>query len=132
MFERFLFYLNPLFSQELRAAVPHPAAGAGHICVLPLAGHVRGGREQSASLFGSKLYFVLCLTSLFSYTSRKYQHFAITLESLLICIVAGYVCTNASAHRHRFMLVLGKLGPYVFLPFFTCVLGVTKPLLIRD
>ena len=53
------------------------------------------------------------------YTSRKFKHFAITLESLLICIVAGYVCTNNSGHRHRFMLVLGKLGPYVFLPFFT-------------
>jgi Kef-type K+ transport system membrane component KefB len=53
------------------------------------------------------------------YTSRKFKHFAITLESLLICIVAGYVCTNNSGHRHRFILVLGKLGPYVFLPFFT-------------
>jgi Kef-type K+ transport system membrane component KefB len=53
------------------------------------------------------------------YTSRKYGHFAITLESLLICIVAGYVCTNNSGHRSRFILVLGKLGPYVFLPFFT-------------
>lgn len=53
------------------------------------------------------------------YTSRKYKHFAITLESLLICIVAGYVCTNNSGHRNRFILVLGKLGPYVFLPFFT-------------
>ena len=53
------------------------------------------------------------------YTSRKFKHFAITLESLLICIVAGYVCTNNSGHRNRFILVLSKLGPYVFLPFFT-------------
>ena len=53
------------------------------------------------------------------FTSRKFKHFAITLESLLICIVAGYVCTNNSGHRHRFILVLSKLGPYVFLPFFT-------------
>ena len=53
------------------------------------------------------------------FTSRKFKHFAITLESLLICFVAGYVCTNNSNHRNRFILVLSKLGPYVFLPFFT-------------
>lgn len=43
----------------------------------------------------------------------------INLEPLLICIVGGYVCTNQSKHRHRFIGVLQQAGPYVFLPFFT-------------
>ena len=43
----------------------------------------------------------------------------VNLEPLLICITAGYVCTNTSAHRQRFISVLQQAGPYVFLPFFT-------------
>jgi len=49
----------------------------------------------------------------------EYESFTINLESLLICIVAGYVCTNKSHHRHRFIKLLSTLGPWVFLPFFT-------------
>jgi Kef-type K+ transport system membrane component KefB len=45
--------------------------------------------------------------------------FVINFEPLLICIAGGYVCTNQSKHRHRFIQVLQQAGPYVFLPFFT-------------
>jgi Kef-type K+ transport system membrane component KefB len=45
--------------------------------------------------------------------------YVISLEPLLICIAGGYVCTNQSRHRGRFIRVLQQAGPYVFLPFFT-------------
>ena len=45
--------------------------------------------------------------------------YALNFEPLLICITAGYVCTNESRNRHRFIGVLQAAGPYVFLPFFT-------------
>lgn len=44
--------------------------------------------------------------------------FVFNLEPLLLCITAGYVCTNQSNHRSRFILVLQKAGPFIFLPFF--------------
>jgi hypothetical protein len=44
--------------------------------------------------------------------------FVFNLEPLLLCITAGYVCTNQSKHRSRFILVLQKAGPFIFLPFF--------------
>lgn len=53
----------------------------------------------------------------------EYSHealpYVINLEPLLICITGGYVCTNQSRHRGRFISVLQQAGPYVFLPFFT-------------
>jgi Kef-type K+ transport system membrane component KefB len=45
--------------------------------------------------------------------------YVVNLEPLLICIMAGYVCTNTSRHRGRFIGVLHAAAPYVFLPFFT-------------
>ena len=45
--------------------------------------------------------------------------YVVNLEPLLICIMAGYVCTNTSRHRGRFHGVLHSAAPYVFLPFFT-------------
>lgn len=51
----------------------------------------------------------------------NFSGFSITLESLMICIMAGYVCTNKSAHRYRFISILSSIGPYVFLPFFTLI-----------
>jgi Kef-type K+ transport system membrane component KefB len=45
--------------------------------------------------------------------------YVVSLEPLLVCITAGYVCSNKSRHRHRFIGVLQQAGPWVFLPFFT-------------
>lgn len=53
------------------------------------------------------------------WSAATYTNFTINLESLLICITAGYVCTNKSAYRHRLMNILETVGPKVFLPFFT-------------
>jgi Kef-type K+ transport system membrane component KefB len=44
--------------------------------------------------------------------------YVINVEPLLICITGGYICTNKSNHRGRFMSVLQAAGPIVFLPFF--------------
>lgn len=44
--------------------------------------------------------------------------YVINVEPLLICITGGYICTNNSNHRGRFMSVLQSAGPIVFLPFF--------------
>jgi len=43
----------------------------------------------------------------------------INIEPLLLCIVAGFIATNQSRFRHRFVMVLQQAGPWVFLPFFT-------------
>lgn len=61
--------------------------------------------------------FVAC-HSITEYSVRELPHI-INLEPLLICIMAGYICTNTSAHRARFITVMQQAGPYVFLPFFT-------------
>ena len=50
--------------------------------------------------------------------SHHHMPFVFNLEPLLLCITAGYVCTNQSKHRSRFILVLQKAGPFIFLPFF--------------
>jgi Kef-type K+ transport system membrane component KefB len=98
-------------------------------------------------LFGSLLigyfmgFFLICLISsrrlptrhvilplglavfIFCHWFTDYTHhhlrYVINLEPLLMCIAAGYVCTNKSKHRHRFINVLQAAGPWVFLPFFT-------------
>jgi len=62
--------------------------------------------------------FVGC-TKLTDYTHDQPELPVIVLEPLLICIYAGYVCTNQSKHRGRFVKVLQQSGPYIFLPFFT-------------
>jgi Kef-type K+ transport system membrane component KefB len=63
------------------------------------------------------LIFVACHW----FTDFSYANFGyvINLEPLLICITGGFVCSNRSNHRHRFLSVLQQSGPYVFLPFFT-------------
>jgi len=61
--------------------------------------------------------FVSC-QALLDLSHDLHLEYAINLEPLLICIMAGFVCTNQSNHRLRFINVLQLCGPYVFLPFF--------------
>lgn len=51
--------------------------------------------------------------------SEHHLPYVLNFEPLLICIAGGYVCTNQSRHRHRFIGLLQQAGPFVFLPFFT-------------
>jgi len=62
---------------------------------------------------------VFVATNWFTDWSHANLPYVINFEPLLICIAGGYVCTNTSKHRHRFIQVLQQAGPYVFLPFFT-------------
>jgi Kef-type K+ transport system membrane component KefB len=62
---------------------------------------------------------VFLLTTYISEVSMEAWGIALSFEPLLICITAGYVATNQSKHRHRFIMVLHQAGPIAFLPFFT-------------
>jgi len=61
---------------------------------------------------------IFILANLLTEFSHHHMPFVFNLEPLLLCITAGYVCTNQSKHRSRFILVLQKAGPFIFLPFF--------------
>lgn len=60
-------------------------------------------------------YFAVGVTKSLDY---KYE---LEIESLLICIVAGFFVVNFSNYHHRFCHVLEESGPYIFIPFFTLV-----------
>ena len=72
--------------------------------------------------------FAAC-TALTNYTHSREDLPVIVLEPLLICIYAGYVCTNQSHHRHRLVKVLQRSGPFIFLAFFTAT-GATLDLAV--
>jgi len=55
----------------------------------------------------------------FAHLSERLIQHDITLEPLLICIAAGYVATNQSKHRMKFLKMIQITAPYVFIPFFT-------------
>ena len=62
---------------------------------------------------------IFVIAGWFTEWSKDNMPYVLNFEPLLICITAGYVCTNESRNRHRFIKVLQQAGPYVFLPFFT-------------
>lgn len=58
--------------------------------------------------------------------SRQVGHFThdslgveMALEPLLICMIAGFVVTNYSAHRSEFLHLIERVGPPIYLVFFT-------------
>lgn len=53
--------------------------------------------------------------------SQVSQDYNVSLEPLLICIVAGFVCVNYSSFSHRFDDMLEESSPYILIPFFTYV-----------
>lgn len=55
----------------------------------------------------------------FTEWTHENLEYVINFEPLLMCITAGFVCTNQSKHRGRFIAVLQQSGPLIFLPFFT-------------
>ncbi len=42
-------------------------------------------------------------------------------DPLLVCIVAGYIATNQSRNRRKFLTFLAEIAPWIFIPFFTLV-----------
>ena len=43
----------------------------------------------------------------------------VNLDALLICIAAGYVVANQSRNRRKFLRFFNRVGPIIFIPFFT-------------
>jgi len=51
------------------------------------------------------------------FTFDKYQH-SISIEPLLVCIVASFIITNYSKYRAEFLSILERVGPYIYVAFF--------------
>ena len=51
------------------------------------------------------------------YTLAHFGH-RISIEPLLVCIVASFVVTNYSKYRAEFLSILERVGPYVYVAFF--------------
>ena len=63
-------------------------------------------------------YLIYVLHHLLSdYTFEQFQH-SISIEPLLVCIVASFIITNYSKYRAEFLTILEKVGPYIYVAFF--------------
>jgi len=51
-------------------------------------------------------------------TTDRYGH-GVNFDPLLICITAGYIVANHSRNRRKFLRFLARVGPVIFIPFFT-------------
>lgn len=60
---------------------------------------------------------------LFARWIQEYSMFALGIElffePLLICIVASFMVTNYSNYRPEFQFIIHRLGPFIYLAFFT-------------
>lgn len=68
-------------------------------------------------LFTGFAVFVLS-TSIRSY-SHEFLPFEVLVEPLLVCLVASFTLNNFSPHRKEFGQILHRVGPYVYIVFFT-------------
>ena len=67
--------------------------------------------------------------------SEETTKYALGIDSLLVCISAGFVTTNVATEEmhHKFMKYLKDTAKYVFIPFFTVVgLSINLPVLIAS
>lgn len=67
-------------------------------------------------IVGYSVYFA---SHYFQELSAAHLPFEIHAEPLLICIIASFIMTNYSPHRLELQEGIHKLGPYVYLVFFT-------------
>ncbi len=51
------------------------------------------------------------------YTFGLFQH-SISIEPLLVCIIASFWVTNYSKYRAEFLRILDRSGKYIYVPFF--------------
>ncbi len=51
--------------------------------------------------------------------SEHWLGFEVFFEPLLICIIASYMVTNYSKFRPEFQFIIHRLGPYIYMAFFT-------------
>lgn len=64
-------------------------------------------------------YAVFYLASYIKHHSMGWIGYEISMEPLLICILGSFMITNFSKHRIEFADLLYKIGPMVFVVFFT-------------
>ena len=66
-------------------------------------------------------YSVYLLASFLEVQTEELLHYGIRVEPLLICIVASFFVTNYTIHRIEFYELLEKIGPVIFIIFFTLI-----------
>ena len=64
-------------------------------------------------------FSVFILSAAFRNFSHTHWAFEILMEPMLICMLAGFLTTNTGPHRAELMKVLHKIGPFVYVAFFT-------------
>ncbi len=64
-------------------------------------------------------YGVFYLASYIKHNSMSWIGHEVSMEPLLICILGSFIVTNFSKHRIEFRDLLHKIGPMVFVVFFT-------------
>jgi len=76
----------------------------------------QGFKLAGLLLIGYSVYFA---SHYVQHISGLHLPFEIHAEPLLICIIASFIMTNYSPHRLELQEGIHKLGPYVYLVFFT-------------
>ncbi len=64
-------------------------------------------------------YSIFLLTSWLHHFTQSLWGWPISLEPLLICMIAGFVITNYTDYRDEFRYILHEVGPPVYIAFFT-------------
>jgi len=76
-------------------------------------------------------YSVYLLASFLEVQTEELLHYGIRVEPLLICIVASFFVTNYTIHRIEFYELLEKIGPVIFIIFFTLIgASLSFPILV--
>jgi Trk K+ transport system NAD-binding subunit/Kef-type K+ transport system membrane component KefB len=64
-------------------------------------------------------YLVYVFTHYIGVYSKEWIGHEVFLEPLLICIIAGFVVANYTNFRFEFLTIMEKVGPFVYIAFFT-------------
>ena len=66
-------------------------------------------------------FFIFWISGVLKNFSHDYLHWPIHIESLLTCMIAGFVVTNTSPRRSEFEHALKEVAPVIYLVFFTLI-----------
>lgn len=64
-------------------------------------------------------YAIFALSTLLHDNSHDYLNITLTLEPLLVCMIAGFWVTNRTNYRAEFLKLLEEVAPIVYIIFFT-------------
>ncbi len=91
--------------------------GLAYILKLFLTFHVDGRIKIILILVAG--YAIFASSTLIHETSHDYLNMTLTLEPLLVCMVAGFWVTNRTNYRSEFLKLLEEVAPIVYIIFFT-------------